>query len=359
MRSILATVAAAAMAVSAIGVSRAAAAPPPTTAPSSPDAVQQQQQQQAEDPRPRVLVMPFDELADSPKREWVGKAMQQSLIAELTRSGMVAVMTPPADAPRAADAKAAAKLARDVQAPLVIVGSYQLLDQDLRVTGQMLESINGESVAAIKATGNLRDLFSVEDVIGNQVRRDLQAILNPQPQRPGQRSPSGDPFNVQPSGPVQQQQPTGAYTGSDLQRSLDDQWAPPEPTYQDRYDRQRYSYPPPYYYPPYGYPDYYDWCGYTFRPGRIITTVPIVPAGPQRPFSQQNNNYITAPGQLGRTSGGNFIQGPPGQMGRTTAGRGNSNSIQSPPGQMDRTGGNTSAGSHSSTGAPGQMRGSR
>jgi TolB-like protein len=340
-----------ALAITLMGVSRVGAAP--TTAPSAPGA--KQQAPDVQDTRPRVLVMPFDELADAPKRDWVGKAMQQSLVAELTRTGAVSVVTPPADAPSAKDPKDIAKLARDLGAALVVTGAYQIVDQDLRVTGQMLESINGEPIAAIKATGNLRDLFSIEDQIGNQVRRDLQAILNPQPANPGQR-PGGDPFNVQPSGPVQQQPPTGSYTGSDLQRSLDDQWAPPEPTYQDRYDRYRYSYPPPYYYPPYGYYDYYDWCGYTFRPGRIITTVP---AGPQAPFSQQNNNYITAPGQLGRTSGGNFVQGPPGQMGRTGASRGNSNSIQSPPGQMGRTGGNTSAGSHSSTGAPGQMRGSR
>ena len=76
--------------------------------------------------------------------------MQQSLIAELTRTGAVSVITPPADAPEvknAKDAKALAKLARDLQAPLVITGTYQLVDQDLRVTGQMLESINGEPVA--------------------------------------------------------------------------------------------------------------------------------------------------------------------------------------------------------------------
>jgi TolB-like protein len=336
-----------------MGVSRVGAAP--TTAPSAPGA--RQQAPDVQDTRPRVLVIPFDELADAPKREWVGKAMQQSLIAELTRTGQVSVVTPPANAPAVKDPKDIAKLARDLGAALVIAGSYQIVDQDLRVTGQMLESINGEPVAAIKATGSLRDLFGIEDQIGNQVRRDIQAILNPQPASPGQK-PGGDPFNVQPSGPVQQQPPTGSYTGSDLQRSLDDQWAPPEPTYDDRYGRYRYgNYPPPYYYPPYYGYDYFDWCGY--RPGRPIVIRPVIPAGPVVPFSQQNNNYANPPGQLGRTSGGNFIQGPPGQMGRTSGSRGNSNSIQSPPGQMGRTGGNTSAGSHSSTGPPGQMRGSR
>jgi TolB-like protein len=349
----------AAITIMLAGASRAWAAP--TTAPSAPGDAKPQAQD-VQDPRPRVLVMPFEELSDAPKRDWVGKAMQQSLVAELTRTGLVAVVTPPADnadVKNAKDAKAVAKVARDLQAALVITGTYQLLDQDLRVTGQMLESINGEPVAGIKATGNLRDLFGIQDQIGEQVRRDLQAIFNTQPAQPDQRNPR-DPFNAKQQPQRQPQQPrNGTYTGSDLQRSLDDQWAPPDPGYDDTYARGN-TYPPPYY-PPYSYYDYYDWCGYG---GPIYGVVRI----PTTPFNQQNNNYVTTPGQLGRTNqriGNNFVQGPPGQMGRTSGSSGNSSSIQSPPGQMGRTSsgstGRTSTGSsgRTSAGTPGQMRGSR
>jgi TolB-like protein len=321
-------------------------AAPATTAPSVPRPAGAQAN---EDARPRVLVMPFDELSDAPKREWIGQAMQRALVAELTRSGLVAVMTPPTDAPAAKDVAAVASVGRDMHAPLAIVASYQVVDQNLRVTGQMIETVNGEHIAAIKADGSLRDLFAIEDMIGNQVRRDLQVILRPptaMSSSPSKSPGSGDPFQVQPTGPVQQPAPTGAYDGSDLQRSLagDDQWAPPAPLWQeDARNRSRYDYPPPYYYPGYGYSSYYDYCGY--YPWRPTYGRPVVPAGPgpSTPIGP-NNNYATSPGQMGRSSGGNQLTGPPGQMGRTNGG----NQLSGPPGQSRGAGGSSSSGSRSS-----------
>ena len=314
---------------SAVAAIAAPAATPtsPATRPSRPV---------SEDRRPRVLVLPFTELSDEPKREWVGKAMQQSLIAELTRSGMVAVVTPPADAAPANDAAAAAKLARDQQAPLAITGSYQLIGEELRVTGQMIEAIDGEHIAAIKATGSLRDLFGIEDIIGGQVRRDLQAILQPDQVASSQNPGANDPFGVESSGPVQRRTPTGAYDGSDLQRSLgnNDQWSPGAPSYtEDRRDRYRYDYPTAYY-PTY---TYYDWCGYNYySPWRPIygRVTPPGPGATRTDFPQ--NNYVTVPGQMGRRTTNNNYVTTPGQMNRPS---GNTN-YNNHPGQMNRSSGN-------------------
>ncbi|HEV2296074.1 MAG TPA: hypothetical protein VGR35_19675 [Tepidisphaeraceae bacterium] len=331
------------IAILLMGVSSALAAPA-NPAPATRPATEAGER----DMRPRVLVLPFDELGDAPRREWIGKAMQQSLMAELTRSGMVSVVTPPADAPPANDAAAAAKLARDQHAALAILGSYQLVGEELRITGQMIESIDGEHIAAIKATGNLRDLFSLEDMIGSQVRRDLLAILQPHDAQPAQqpqhaRSGERDPFRVEPSGPVQQRPPRGAYNGSDLQRSLyDDGWTPPEPSrIAEGRERYRYDYPA-YYYPSYSY---YDWCGY--QPWRPSYGRPVVPAGPgpSTPLPP-NNNYNTHPGQMGRPSGNTNYITTPGQMNRPS---GNTN-YNTSPGQMNRPSGNTN---YNTT--PGQM----
>lgn len=337
MKRVIATIA-----VVLVGVSSALGVPATRTPATQPAA------RGDRDVRPRVLVLPFEELSDAPQRAWVGKAMQDSLIAELTRSGLVAVITPPADAQPTKDAAAAAQLARDQHAPLAILGSYQLVGEELRVTGQMIESIDGEHIAAIKATGSLRDLFSIEDMIGSQVRRDLLAILQPessqQPQDP--RVAGRDPFGVEPSGPVQQQPPTGAYNGSDLQRSLyGDQWTVPVPAdvVQGR-NRARYDYPG-YYYPP-SY-SYYDWSGY--RPWRPSTGygLPVVPAGPGPSIPiGPNNNYNNHPGQMGRPSGNTNYNTTPGQMGRSSGG----SSVQSAPGQSGRS----SGGRSNQVGSPGQ-----
>ena len=356
--------------------SHALGAPPaaPATPAKSPAATEQTV---PADNMPRVLVLPFEELSDAPKREWVGKAIQQSLVAELTRGGLVSVVTPAADSKPVKDAAGAAQAARDVRAPLVITGTYQLIDQDLRVTGQMLEAINGEPVAGMKATGNLRDLFGIEDILGAQVKRDLQAILqpgvpatqpSPQPLVQQGRTP-GDPFDQR--GPVKSPPPLGAYDGSELQRSLDNGWSPPsQAAAQSGYDRYRYTYPYPY--PPYSY---YDYCGYDYGGYWPIIVGPIVPAGPSGStklppnnnfaihpphtmqgvpgqqmnrnlgaWSRNNTNFNEPPGQSGRSSGGNFI-GSPGQSGRSSGGNSMGTS-----GQSGRSSGGNSMGTSGQSG---------
>ena len=117
----------------------------------------------------RVLVLPFDAVGDSAK-PWIAKALQQNLSAELSRLSSVQHLT--GEHP-AADVDAAVKAAADAKADYVVFGSYQTVENDLRLTGQVVDVAKKEPVAGLKATGSMRDLFGLEDVIANQVKRSL------------------------------------------------------------------------------------------------------------------------------------------------------------------------------------------
>jgi TolB-like protein len=117
---------------------------------------------------PRVLVVPFDGAGPADKA-WIAKALQQNLVAELSRVNSVEPVTSdkvPADKP------AAVKAAKDAGAQFVVFGAYQVVDADLRITGQVLDVVENQTVAGLKATGTQRDLFGLG--VPEHVRRRVE-----------------------------------------------------------------------------------------------------------------------------------------------------------------------------------------
>jgi TolB-like protein len=104
--------------------------------------------------------------------DWIGKGVQEDLATELVRQSRLDVLTP-ADAQPVSDPVAAAKIGRDKGASLVAFGTYQILDTDVRINGQLVDSNTGKAVAALKATGPRRDLFHMEDLLASQAIASL------------------------------------------------------------------------------------------------------------------------------------------------------------------------------------------
>jgi TolB-like protein len=206
----------------------------------------------------RVLLLPFESVGDSPKR-WVAKALQQNLIAELSRFSSV---TPVTGDTTAADLKDALKLAEKSKADYVVFGSYQAVEGDLRITGQVVDALKKESVAGLKTTGNLRDLFGLEDVIANQVKRSL-----PQPVV----ATSSDLLK-QPVAP----EPEAAPEAPPTIAGLDDRVQELQAQLNEAIERMRYT--PPYYGDYYdSYPTNYGYSG--FYSPYVYYTVPIFTNG--------------------------------------------------------------------------------
>jgi TolB-like protein len=200
----------------------------------------------------KVLLLPFDSVGPAEK-QWVAKALQQNLVAELSRVNSVepVVGTTVVDS-----IEAALKAAADAKADYVIFGSYQAVDADLRMTGQVVDVSKRQAVAGLKSTGTQRDLFGMEDIIANQVKRSLpQPVAVAQPemlqQPPAQPAPV-----VQPAPPVDVNAQARELEAQ-IDRAIDRlRYSSDQVYYPD--DNYFYSgiYTPYYSYPFYGYPSY-------------------------------------------------------------------------------------------------------
>ena len=197
----------------------------------------------------KVLLLPFESVGPVEK-DWVAKALQQNLVAELARVNSVQAVTGERPAIALDDAL---KAADQASADYVVFGSYQSVDGDLRMTGQVIDVHKKTAVAGLKCTGAQRDLFGMEDVIAHQIKRALpQPVAEAKPEMLQQ--PPAAPPAIEPNGPVVINDAN--LRAQELQEQID-----------RAIDRVRYA-----------PPDYYDYYPYSYGYYPYYSTVYFVPA---------------------------------------------------------------------------------
>jgi TolB-like protein len=126
---------------------------------------------------PAVLVLPFARLSPSTDDAWIGPAVQGSLLSDLARSRAFTVHPDSATSAAVSDEAAAVRSARSAGARYVVVGSYQVVDHDVRFLGGLLDAESERRIGSLKSTGPLSELFALQDVMGRQLERQLSGAL--------------------------------------------------------------------------------------------------------------------------------------------------------------------------------------
>jgi TolB-like protein len=122
----------------------------------------------------RVLVIPFNTLNVPQEQQWMGKGVQEAVVADLGRSGNV---TPVSFTGKVIveDNATAARLARSAQSTLAIRGTVQAVGSDVRLTAQLLDARNGDILRTASAAGPAAELLKLEDELGAQLKTPAEA----------------------------------------------------------------------------------------------------------------------------------------------------------------------------------------
>src|SRR2546423_6492824 len=201
----------------------------------------------------RILVLPFSMTGADGKYAWIGQAISENYQAELAKAGFAIVNPTNPDGPVAiGDPDKALRVAQNSRAEVVIFGSYQFLDPDLRVTGQIVDVPSNQVVGVLKASGTFRQLFTIEDDLSEQAKKLLigdkaavakEEVLEPRPPR----APSSEPYDTN-------------TTAADDHREYKLPYAEQPAAYDDDYLGLGYT---TYYYPAYYRPRVYSFIGYS------------------------------------------------------------------------------------------------
>lgn len=213
----------------------------------------------------QILVLPFSSPSGA-NEAWVGKAVQQDLLTDLTQ-GTTARVSAPARATAASDSDEALKAGRDAGASIVIYGQAQNTGKDVRLSGQVLDVSTAKVIGALKATGGSDDLFHLEDALAGQVLMALPKELLTGPTLQGVQNAAANAHGQagQPSQTNTGSWPNGPYTAPTVNdnsiygQSQPAPVAPTAPAPQPQYDSVTVDPPTPVYSAPapvYVYPEY-------------------------------------------------------------------------------------------------------
>jgi TolB-like protein len=118
----------------------------------------------------KILILPFAALNPSEYQAWLGRSIQQSIAADLTAAAPGRVIQ---DDHQPADEAAATDLGKTLGARYVVRGSFVIANGNVRMTGEVLDLAVGKSIAALKSTGTVNDVFVLEDSISRQIKHAL------------------------------------------------------------------------------------------------------------------------------------------------------------------------------------------
>jgi hypothetical protein len=185
------------------------------------------------------------------KYTWIGQAISENFQAELAKAGFALVNPVNPDGPVAiGDPDRAMRVAQNSKAEVVIFGSYQFIDPDLRVTGQVLDVPSNQIVGVLKASGTFRQLFTIEDDLSDQAKKLLigenagKEVLEPRPPL----APGKEPYD------------TNTTAADDTGREYKLPYRDEPVAYEDDYLGVGYT---NYYYPYYYRPRVYSFIGYS------------------------------------------------------------------------------------------------
>jgi TolB-like protein len=202
---------------------------------------------------PRVEVFPFTAVAGQPAvgQDWTGRGIQENLQSDVSHTGATLLMAPHIlganDDPIA--------IAKQNHADLVVTGTYQIVGDQIRANGQLIDVATNTPVGGFSATGSQHDLFKVEDALGEQLRGLLP--------RPIPLAQLQQQFEQPQNAPTVVYQPQTDYTSTAVPTVSNTYYdSSPVPTYY----YPDYSYGYPYDYGYYG-GDYYG--GFGFFPGFV------------------------------------------------------------------------------------------
>jgi TolB-like protein len=243
-------------------------------------------------PSPRVEVFPFTAVSgQAVGQDWTGRGIQENLQSDVSRTGATLLLAPHALAPN--DDPIA--IAKQNHADLAVTGSYQIVGDQIRANGHLIDVATNTPVGGFSATGSQHDLFKIEDALGEQ----MQSLL-PRRIPMAQLQRAFDQPQAEPT--VVYEQPATVYN--------------PPPTVNNYYDTTP---APTYYYPDYSYGYPYDYGFYGgFFPGFISVD-----------FGRDHDRFRDRDGDRGGFRDHGFIDrgrggtgfGNPGFRGNTGVGR--------------------------------------
>ena len=127
--------------------------------------------------RPSIAVLPFDNLSDDSKPEYIGDGITENIITALSKISEMFVIARDSTFTYKGKPIKIQQVAEDLGVQYVLEGSLMKSGQQIRVTAQLIDATSGHHLWAEKYDRKMTDLFNLIDEITSKIVLSLQIEL--------------------------------------------------------------------------------------------------------------------------------------------------------------------------------------
>lgn len=140
--------------------------------------------------RPRIAVLPFNNMSGDPEQEYFSDGITEDLITDLSKvSGLHVVARNTVFTYKSKPIKVQ-QTARELGVRYVLEGSVRKVGQRVRVTGQLIDGEDGAHIWADRYDRDLTDIFAIQDEITHTIVEQLRVRLLPEEKKAIEQPPT-------------------------------------------------------------------------------------------------------------------------------------------------------------------------
>jgi len=129
---------------------------------------------------PTIAVLPFDALIHCEEEEYLGLGLADALVTKLSNLSQIVVRPTSSTRKYAAAPRDPVQAGKELSVDCVLTGSFQRAGSRIRATVQLVSVENGAVVWSDKVDDVFTDVFSIQDMISEQVSRTFLLTLTNQ-----------------------------------------------------------------------------------------------------------------------------------------------------------------------------------
>ena len=127
--------------------------------------------------KPSIAVLPFQNMSGDPSQEYFADGMVEDIITALSRIKWLFVIARTSSFAYKDEAVDIKRIGRELGVRYVLEGSVRKAGQQVRITAQLIDALNGAHLWAERFDGSLEDVFELQDKVALSVAGVIEPTL--------------------------------------------------------------------------------------------------------------------------------------------------------------------------------------
>ena len=119
--------------------------------------------------QPSILVLPFDNMSGDPEQEYFVAGMVEEIMTKLSMSSTLAMVAGNSTFLYKGEQRKLQQIGEELRARYIVKGSLRKAGDQVRITAQLIDAVSGNHIWARTYDRELRDVFSLQDDVSQQI----------------------------------------------------------------------------------------------------------------------------------------------------------------------------------------------